>query len=179
MLETLGPTLILAMFAYALTGRIEQTLKERQATVASIGSMSELLKELSDKSAKEADLDVLVHRLSMYGADAIGPFITLWLNNQVTPTLSSRGLILIAIRHKDEVCAELPAAIEFAPAVARPLAGASVSLKSRDVAAGQSPATGSSKVSPGEVLEELAVVKGLRGLSETLQCAQKKSWWIH
>ncbi|MBS0448204.1 MAG: hypothetical protein JSR59_19920 [Proteobacteria bacterium] len=99
------PALILLVATYAVTGRVEQALKERQMTVAGIEAMSKLIDGLP-KGDQDADADA-AQRLAMYGVDAIGPLIILGLYRRVTEESAAKALASIAIAHKLEVCDQL------------------------------------------------------------------------
>jgi hypothetical protein len=115
-------SLVLLAVGFALTGQVELALKDRQATVASVTAMGDLLKQLVLTKADLERQDI-VRRLAMYGVDAVDPLIMLGLT-KLPPQYPAEGLSLIAIRHKAEVCASLAGALdrdqlfaEFADAV--------------------------------------------------------------
>lgn len=106
-LPALLSSIVLAGFAYYLTGRIETSLKQRQATVSGVTAMTPLLAQLADSNVPEAERRVPMRQLTMYGEDAIGPVITLSLTAGLPIGLSNDGLALLAVHHHDEVCAAL------------------------------------------------------------------------
>ena len=106
-LPSLVSSIILGGFAYYLTGRVEESLKLRQATVAGVQAMTPLLERLADSNLSEADRRVPMRQLTMYGVDAIAPVITLSLTAGLPVGLSNDGLALLAVHHHDEVCGAL------------------------------------------------------------------------
>lgn len=109
MLPSLLQALIMAGVAYFVTSRVEQALKERQATVASVTAMTQLLKDIDAATGdgREGQRKSLARQLSMYGVDAIGPLVILAVDKDMEIAVPEEGLTLIAIRHKAEVCAAL------------------------------------------------------------------------
>jgi hypothetical protein len=102
---------LVLLVGYLLTGKVEQALKDRQATVTSVNAMNDLLVAIAGEKA-EVKRQGLVRRLSMYGVDAIGPLVTLGLTTDLPIQLPAEGLTLIAIRHPEAVCAALDRAGE-------------------------------------------------------------------
>lgn len=118
-------TLIITGFGFALTGRLDLALKERQtsvqerlATVHAQDKMGLLLTDIN-KSAQNEDARMrTVLQVAMYGSDAIYPlFIMAVSRNDYSPATPIVGLRLLALRHRDEVCtllnqvAALPTAV--------------------------------------------------------------------
>jgi hypothetical protein len=114
--QSAGPSLLNAVLVllvgYLLTGRVEQALKERAATVSSLQAMNDLITLIVNERV-EAKRQINVRRLSMYGVDAIGPLITLSLSTDLPIQLPGEGLTLIAIQHPEAVCGALERAAKM------------------------------------------------------------------
>lgn len=96
---------ILAVFGFALTGRLEQSAKERELNIQSAKDMQELLVKMSTGKGDEADAAAVT--LTAYGRYAIPPLIQ---NLQYSPEralAAEHGLDALAITVPEDLCNNL------------------------------------------------------------------------
>lgn len=96
---------ILAVFGFALTGRLEQSAKERELNIQSAKDMQELLVKMSTGKGDEADAAAVT--LTAYGRYAIPPLIQ---NLQYSPEralAAEHGLDALAITVQEDLCNNL------------------------------------------------------------------------
>ena len=106
-------TVVIAIFGFVLTGRVElalkerdASLKERQATVHSMTEMTALLKAINEAGTDDyQQLQASFAQLAMYGSDAIFPLFVLAANrSKMPPDNAVAGLRLLAVQHSTQVC---------------------------------------------------------------------------
>jgi hypothetical protein len=101
---------ILAVFGFFLTGRLEQSAKERELNIQSANGMQELLVKMS--TAKGYELEATAVTLTAFGRYAILPLIQ---NLQSTPEraiAAEHGLDALAITVPEDLCASLGAVLQ-------------------------------------------------------------------
>jgi len=114
-LLTLVQTIVIAVFGYMLTGRLDQAIKERQmsvqerqATVQNLEKMVDLLTKVNDENTDHLARAQATAQLSMYGSDAVFPmFVMAASRSPRPPTEAINGLRLLAVQRRDEVCTVL------------------------------------------------------------------------
>lgn len=116
---TLAQAVIVAYFGWALTGRVDMALKERQTvvqerqmTVTNVDKMASLLKSINDAGIDEVERARSVAQLSMYGSDALFPaFVMAIGRSPVAPTDAIWALRVLAVQRRGEVCELLNGAL--------------------------------------------------------------------
>jgi hypothetical protein len=101
---------ILALFGFFLTGRLEQAAKERELNIQSAKEMQELLVKISSGSHDEAEAAAL--SLTTYGRYSIPPLIE---NLQYGPDralAAEHGLAALALTDGKDICDELATVLE-------------------------------------------------------------------
>jgi hypothetical protein len=92
-------------FGYALTGRLDQQLKERKATVDNVGAMAALVNDMYKDGATAASQARTVQHLAMYGRDAIGPLLIMTAGQgPFVAEVPLKGLGFVALQYREEVC---------------------------------------------------------------------------
>jgi hypothetical protein len=121
MLASVLSAILIGVFGYMLTGRLELALKERQAgvqerqaTVQALEKMSEFLTQINNEKINEEERDRTILRVVMYGSDAIYPlFVMAVSQNAYSPSTAIRGLRLLAVQHRMQICELLLSAQEI------------------------------------------------------------------
>jgi|CXWL01.1.fsa_nt_gi hypothetical protein len=102
---------LIAAFGFVLTGKLDQALKERQATVIAVKTMGDLLKAINDEKVDDGERLRTVLQVAMFGSDAVYPlFVMAVSRNTFSPATAVVGLRLLALRHRGEICTLLLAA---------------------------------------------------------------------
>ena len=113
---SVAQTIVITGFGFLVTGRLDQALKERQAslqerqaTVQSVDKMTALLKAINESKTDDyLLLQSAFAQLAMYGSDAIFPLFVLAAHrSQFAPDNAITGLRLLAVQHPGNVCAVL------------------------------------------------------------------------
>jgi len=124
-LLSIAQTIVIAVFGFVLTGRLDQAIKERQtvvqerkATVDSVKQMADLLTKVNDPKLPDIERNHATAQLSMYGSDAVFPLFVMAASRSPTPpTEAINGLRLLAVQRRDEVCRVLRASRQVPKAV--------------------------------------------------------------
>ncbi len=124
-LLSIAQTIVIAIFGFVLTGRIDQALKERQtvvqerkATVDGMKQMAELLAKVNNPQLPDAERSHATAQLSMHGSDAVFPLFVMAASRGPTPpTEAINGLRMLAVQRRDEVCKVLLASREVPKAL--------------------------------------------------------------
>lgn len=101
---------ILAIFAYVLTGRLEQAAKERELNIQSAKDMQELLVKISTGTRDEAEAAAVT--LSTYGRYSISPLIENLQYGPERALAAERGLGALALTVPDDLCGNLIAVLQ-------------------------------------------------------------------
>jgi len=105
-------TVVVTVFGYTLTGKLELTLKERQVTVANVSAMAALVKDMYADGANEASRKRTVQHLAMYQRDGIGPLLILAASQNPFPAeIPLEGLKFVGLQYPQEVCAAVSKAL--------------------------------------------------------------------
>lgn len=124
-LLSIAQTIVITVFGFVLTGRIDQAIKERQtqvqerkATVEGVNQMATLLAKVNDPKLPDIERNHATAQLSMYGSDAVFPLFVMAASRSPTPpTEAINGLRLLAVQRRDEVCTVLRASRQVPKAV--------------------------------------------------------------
>lgn len=101
---------ILAVFGYALTGRLEQSAKERELNTTNAKEMQELLVKISNGSAEEADAAAV--SLTTFGRYSIPPLIANLQYGPERALAAEHGLVALALTDSTDVCDRLGAVLD-------------------------------------------------------------------
>jgi hypothetical protein len=96
---------ILAVFGYMLTGRLEQSTKERELRTTNATEMQALLVKISTGSAEEADAAAV--SLTTFGRYSIPPLIANLQSGPERALAAEHGLVALALTDSAEVCDRL------------------------------------------------------------------------
>jgi hypothetical protein len=96
---------ILAIFAYVLTGRLEQSAKERELTIQSATEMQQLMVKISTGTQEEAEAAAL--SMTMFGTYAIPPLIESLQKGTVAPVAAEKGLRALVLTNGKDLCGDL------------------------------------------------------------------------
>lgn len=114
---SLFQSLVIAGVGYALTGQVELALKERESNRKAVQEMATALNCITSSPNKDDVRRDCVRQLALYGADSVGPLLSLGLTKQMRIDEMAEALGLVAIVHKREVCAGLAIVLERAHAL--------------------------------------------------------------
>ena len=101
---------VLAVFAFFLTGRLEQAAKERELNIQSAKEMQELLVKISTGNRDEAEAAAV--SLTTYGRYSIPPLIENLQYGPQRALAAERGLQALALTNATDVCGELQTVLE-------------------------------------------------------------------
>jgi hypothetical protein len=100
---------ILAAFGYALTGRLEQSSKERELNTTNATEMQALLVKISTGDANESDAAAM--SLATFGRYAIPPLVANLQEGQ-RALAAEHGLVTLALTDSTAVCDQLGSALD-------------------------------------------------------------------
>lgn len=104
-------TCLIAWFGFALSGRLELALKERQTTLQANNSLAQLV-EAMQAPDNLLGYTTAVRKFAMYGSEAVQPLtIMAAATGPYSEEVPIGGLRLIAMHHKNETCNSLKLAI--------------------------------------------------------------------
>jgi hypothetical protein len=103
--STILSGVILAVFGFFLTGRLEQAAKERELSIQSAKEMQELLVKISTGSREEAEAAAV--SLTTYGPYSIPPLIENLQYGPERALAAERGLEALVLTNAEEVCRDL------------------------------------------------------------------------
>jgi hypothetical protein len=110
LVSTVLSGVILAAFGYALTGRLEQSAKERELNTTNAKEMQELLVKISTGSVDEADAAAV--SLSTFGRYAIPPLIANLQYGPERALAAEHGLVALALTDSADVCDRLATVLD-------------------------------------------------------------------
>lgn len=101
-------TALIAWFGFALSGQIELALKERSMALQSATALASLIHDLQDPGKDASTQAAYVRKIAMYGKEAVQPLtIMAAATGPYDKDVPLKGLLLVAIHHKAEVCRSL------------------------------------------------------------------------
>lgn len=101
---------ILAIFGFALTGRLEQAAKERELNIQSAKEMQELLVKMSTGRGDEVEAAAVT--LTAYGRYAIPPLVQNLQSGPERALAAEHGLEALAITVPEDLCSNLSSVLE-------------------------------------------------------------------
>jgi hypothetical protein len=102
--------IILAVFGFFLTGRLEQATKERELNTQSATEMQGLLVKISTGNGAEAQAAAV--SLATYGRYSIPPLIENLLYGPERALAAERGLEALSLTDANDVCSDLATVLE-------------------------------------------------------------------
>ena len=105
-------TVVIALFGFVLSGRVEIALKERQGAVAAALAMQKVVDDMQDPGKDVVFYSTGVRKIAMYGVDAIRPLILMAAApGPYAEDVPITGLLLVALLNKTETCSFLKVAM--------------------------------------------------------------------
>ena len=107
----LNPILV-ALIGFVLVERVNMTLRQRQADLASGEAISKLVSTLRDTGVELKAADGAALTLAAYGRDAVLPLISvLEYGNDVTTAAAGKGLRVLGLTYRDVTCQGLASVV--------------------------------------------------------------------
>jgi hypothetical protein len=104
-LSPLITPVLVALVGFVLVERVNVTLRQRQADLASGEAISKLVSTLRDPTVELKAADGAALTLAAYGGDAVLPLISvLEYGSDVTTAAAGKGLRVLGLMHRDATC---------------------------------------------------------------------------
>lgn len=106
-------TALIAGFGFALSGKLELALKERSMALQSATALASLIHDLQDPGKDATTQAAYVRKIAMYGKEAVQPLtIMAAATGPYDEEVPLKGLQLVSIHHKEDVCRALLSVVE-------------------------------------------------------------------
>lgn len=106
-------TSLIAWFGFALSGKLELALRERSMALQSATALASLVHDLQDPGKDAPTQAAYVRKIAMYGKEAVQPLtIMAAATGPYDEEVPLKGLLLVAIHHKTDVCRSLLNVVE-------------------------------------------------------------------